>query len=518
LTIDTPDWVRDAVFYQIFPDRFARSPRVHRPGPLDPWDDPPTVNSIKGGDLLGVAERLGYLETLGVNALYLNPVFTSAAPHRYHPYDFYAVDPLLGGDEALRELLDAAHARGIRVVLDGVFNHAGRGFWPFHHVMELGASSPYRDWFHLNPEFLASGRQLRAYAAEYHSGPVESDWAAHHASGMESLQTLGYRAWWDLPALPKLNTDNPEVREHLLGAAEHWVRFGIDGWRLDVPSEIADDEFWREFRRRVRRANPEAYIVGEIWHEEPDTLRGDMFDALMNYPLATAIINYVSGGHLDMDVVAEHGELRRHLRREDAAAFAGRLERAMTVYPPEVTAVQLNLIGSHDTPRFITLCGGDRAALRLASLVQMTLPGAPSIYYGDEIAMPGHHDPDCRRSFPVDPEGADADMLRHYRAVIALRHANPVLRRGRFRMAGAAGTACAYLRIDQAGAILVALNAGDAASDLRLSLPGLERTVFEHLPLPGQEAVEGLTVEKEAAVLAIRPREGLVLRAEAAGR
>ena len=160
--IDSPAWVRDAVFYQIFPDRFARSARVPKPGPLEPWDTPPTVHGFKGGDLLGVVEHLDHLERLGVNAIYFNPVFASASNHRYHTYDYLAVDPLLGGDAALRELLDSCHARGMRVVLDGVFNHASRGFWPFHHVLETGAGSPYRDWFYFNAEDLDSGRQIRA--------------------------------------------------------------------------------------------------------------------------------------------------------------------------------------------------------------------------------------------------------------------------------------------------------------------------------------------------------------------
>src|SRR5438093_2509104 len=163
MTVDTPDWVRDAVFYQIFPDRFAISPRVAKPGPLEPWDAPPTQHGFKGGDLLGIVEHLDYLGDLGVNALYLTPVVASASNHRYHAYDYLRVDPLLGGDDALRELLDEAHERGMRVILDGVFNHSGRGFWPFHHLLEAGAASPYRDWLHIDPEFLEPGRALIAY-------------------------------------------------------------------------------------------------------------------------------------------------------------------------------------------------------------------------------------------------------------------------------------------------------------------------------------------------------------------
>src|SRR5512144_247977 len=163
MSADIPAWVRDAAFYQIFPDRFAGSKRVAKPGNLEPWDTPPTVHGFKGGDLLGIAEHLGYLEDLGITAIYLTPIFASAANHRYHTYDYLSVDPLLGGDAALRELLDAAHAQGMRVVLDGVFNHTGRGFWAFHHVLENGARSPYRDWFDFHPAALEGRRPFRPY-------------------------------------------------------------------------------------------------------------------------------------------------------------------------------------------------------------------------------------------------------------------------------------------------------------------------------------------------------------------
>ncbi len=318
-----PAWVRDAVFYQVFPDRFARSTRLIPPGPLEAWDAPPTHHGFKGGDLYGVAERLPELADLGVTALYLNPVFASASTHRYHTYDYLAVDPLLGGDAALRELLDAAHARGMRVILDGVFNHVGRGFWAFHHVLEAGADSPYRDWFHLSPAVLAGRRDLRAYpeAVPDHGerddrpGDDHGPWA----SGDPSLDRLGYRAWWGLPALPKLNTGNPQVREMLWSVAEHWLRFGADGWRLDVPEEIGEPAFWLEFRRRCRAANPDAYLVGEIWHVAPEWLAGDRFDGLMNYPLLEAILSFVGGPSLDAGLVASHHELSSNVRPGNGA-------------------------------------------------------------------------------------------------------------------------------------------------------------------------------------------------------
>ncbi|MEP6470261.1 MAG: glycoside hydrolase family 13 protein [Chloroflexota bacterium] len=464
-----PAWVRDAVFYQVFPDRFRRSLRVQQPGPLEDWDAPPTVHGFKGGDLLGVAEGLEYIADLGATAIYLNPIFASASNHRYHTYDYLKVDPLLGGDDALRELLDAAHLRGMRVVLDGVFNHASRGFWPFHHVLEAGAASPYREWFYLNDAQLAAGRPLRAYRDEALVGPPEVDWADAHRAGTESIEALGYRAWWDLPALPKLNIGNPQAREYLLGVAEHWIRFGADGWRLDVPEEIDDMDFWAELRRRVRIIDPEAYLVGEIWRVAPDWLGAGGFDSLMNYPLTWAIVGYAAGRHLDESVAAEHSHVRSVLHPLDGPRFVASLEALLGAYPPAHTAAQLNLLGSHDTPRVMTLCGGDEAAVRIAMLLMLALPGAPSIYYGDEIGLPGRSDPDCRRAFPWDESVWNRSLRSFVRAGLAVRAGEAALRGDGYRTLAAEGMACAFERVDAATRAMVAVNAGDAPAMLTFS-------------------------------------------------
>jgi cyclomaltodextrinase len=482
-----PDWVRDAVFYQIFPDRFAMSERVAKPGPLEPWEAPPTTNGFKGGDLLGIAERLPYLADLGVNALYLTPVFASASNHRYHTYDYFRVDPLLGGDEALRELLDAAHARGIRVVLDGVFNHTGRGFWAFHHVLETGAASPYRNWFHFDQAALDAGRQVIAYPEIRPSGVGADDPRAGEAAPVghgSSIQRFGYQAWWDMPALPKLNTDEPGVREHLFAAAEHWIRFGIDGWRLDVPEEIRDDAFWQEFRGRVRALNPEAYLVGEIWGVAPEWLRGDRFDALMNYPLAESILSFVGAGHLDQVLLRSHHEYGPNVRKIDGVRFAARLEELMSAYSRDVVASQLNLLDSHDSPRFHSLVRGDRASYRLAVFLQATVPGAPCIYYGDEIGLAGGIDPDCRRGFPPDEADWDRDLLEFVRAAIALRHAQPALRRGDFQVIGAEGSAMAFSRSLGRERLLVAVNAGVSPARLWADLPESDGPRLSAVSLP----------------------------------
>lgn len=492
MSVDTPEWVRDAVFYQIFPDRFAASERLPKPGWLEPWDAPPTTHGFKGGDLLGVAERVPYLADLGINAIYLTPIFASASNHRYHTYDYFAVDPLLGGEAALRELVDTAHRAGMRVVLDGVFNHVGRGFWAFHHVLENGLDSPYRSWFHLDEGALARGVPIDAYPDAHDRARILADEAAPgrdpvrpmiHGGDGSSLGRLGYQAWWDLPPLPKLNTDEPRVRDHLFAAAEHWLRFGIDGWRLDVPEEIADGAFWAEFRRRCRAVNPEAYLVGEIWRVAPEWLDGDRFDALMNYPLAEAILGFTAADHLDRAVVEAHHEYGRRVRRLDGAAFGARVMDLAAAYDPAVVSAQLNLLDSHDTPRFLTMSGGDRDSYRLAVFLQATLPGAPCVYYGDEVGLEGGNDPASRGAFPWERPSRDAGLHAFVRGALAMRHAEPILRRGTLRVIGASGDAVVFERTAADATLLVAINAG--GQPVRIALDTVAEDGHRSGPDPG---------------------------------
>jgi cyclomaltodextrinase len=432
----------------------------------------------------------------------MTPIFQSASNHRYHTYDYFRVDPLLGGDEALRELLDRAHERGMRVVLDGVFNHTGRGFWPFHHILEAGAASPYRDWFHLDPDVLSGERLLTPYP------PRDAPTGA----------SLGYKAWWGLPALPKLNTDHPPVREFLFSVAEHWLRFGIDGWRLDVPTEIKDPAFWATFRQRCRAVRPDAYLVGEIWSVAPKWVGDDSFDALMDYPLGEAILGYVGGPSLDLGVVNAHHEYRRHLRPLDGPGFSARLVELLGVYDPDVVAVQLNLIGSHDAPRALTVLGGDVAAMRMATLLQCALPGAPSIYYGDEIGLTGGNDPACRGSFPWDEGRWDRDLRAFVRSVLRLRDGEPALRHGSTVAVGAAGPGFAFERRLDGDRLVVALNPGTEPMELAVTLDGVGRGRLEGVSLDGGDSdgsppgAAGVEVVDGAARVAIGPRRGQVLR------
>ena len=424
----TPEWARDAVFYQIFPDRFATSLSVPKAANLEPWGPTNGGNGYQGGDLLGVVERLDYLQDLGVNALYFTPIFQSACNHRYHTHDYEKVDPMLGGDAALRRLLDEAHRRGMHVVLDGVFNHSSRGFFQFNDILENGTESAYLDWFTV--------KDFPLYAYDHERSP-------------------NYGAWWDLHALPKFNIQTPAVRRFLLGVGRRWIDYGIDGWRLDVANEIEDDDFWREFRGVVRDGNPEAYIVGEVWLDSRRWLQGDMWDAVMNYLFTRACIAFFIGDDvnrvdLDRTALVNPGP-------PGAPAFAEAIGRLLGLYRPESTAVMMNLLDSHDMARFLTLANGDKSALRLATLFQMTYPGAPCIFYGDEVGLDGGHDR-TRVGFPWRNEAWDLDLLHDFQKMIALRKAHPALRRGTYECLHAEGGTHVHLRRLDGDIVVVAMN------------------------------------------------------------
>jgi cyclomaltodextrinase len=374
----------------------------------------------------------------------------------------------------------------MRIILDGVFNHASRSFFQFSHVVENGPLSPYVDWF------FVERFPLRPY---------------HAPRGQH-----GYAAWWGLPALPKLKVTTPAVREFLWNVATHWLDFGIDGWRLDVPEEIDDDEFWREFRRCVKDANPEAYVVGEIWHKAARWLQGDQFDAVMNYLFTRACLGFFVGDNLLRSEVAQTGY--QTIDTLTAEEFQDEIKALLGMYDRSITEVQFNLLGSHDTPRFRTLARGDDTAYRLATLFQMTYPGAPCVYYGDEIGMEGTHDPGCRGAFPWDETQWDQELRTFVRRCISLRRAHPALRRGEFNWLFAGQGVVAYLRKLGNEAVIVVLN--NSHRPVTLDMP-----VGEHLPdgLCFQHAWQGGTATTRNGHLPgvpVAARSGVVLVANAA--
>jgi cyclomaltodextrinase len=446
MPIHTPDWVKHAVFYQIFPDRFAKGSQTLMPKldavPLEAWDAPPTHQGYKGGNLWGVIDKLDYLRDLGVTAIYFTPIFQSASNHRYHTHDYYQVDPLLGGNEALYRLLEAAHWRGMKVVLDGVFNHASRGFFFFNDILENGPHSPWIDWFKVE------GWPLAAYDGD---------------------RPANYAAWTGNRALPEFNHANPVVREYIMQIAEHWIRQGIDGWRLDVPACIKEPGFWQEFRDRVKAINPEAYIVGEIWRDARQWLDGTQFDGVMNYWFTGATIAYTAGDR----VIREEVQDRDYdpYPAMDAVTYSDKIQLLLHRYPWDIQLTQLNLLASHDTARLLTLASGDVDSVKLATVLLMTFPGAPSIYYGDEVGLEGALDPDCRRSFP-EKEQWNEEILDCHRSLISLRHAHIALRIGEYRLLGADGMMYVFARLWEGDVLIVAVNSDDIPARIDLESVG----------------------------------------------
>ena len=434
-----PSWVADAVFYQIFPDRFARSGRVDLGMRLETWDEPPTFQGYKGGDLWGVADKLSYLADLGITALWFNPIFQSASNHRYHTHDYFKIDPVLGGEAAFDAVLEGARKHGIRIILDGVFNHASRGFFQFSDIAEHQEKSAFLDWFHIR---------------DFPVKPYDEGTPAT------------YDAWWGLHALPKLNTETEAVREYLWSVGTYWVDKGIDGWRLDVPNEIATPGFWDEFRRRVRASNPEAYITGEIWHEAKTWVGSQgPFDGVMNYPLTTSTIAFCIGNRINPDGIVQNFDY--HVTPGlNAGEFADRIDELMEWYGPTTRTMMLNLLDSHDTGRIMTMANGDYELVILCLAVLLTMPGAPCLYYGTEVGLEGAPDPDSRRGFPWDAMETQPELNAAVRELIEVRQSEPGLRSGDFERLGPErgtdyGRTYLYARGTGADRVVVAINHGD---------------------------------------------------------
>ncbi|MCC0176827.1 alpha-amylase [Waterburya agarophytonicola K14] len=435
--IKTPDWVKNAVFYQIFPDRFAKGTSTLKgqwqASKYEGWDATPTYQGYKGGNLWGVIDKLDYLEDLGINAIYFTPIFQSASNHRYHTHDYYQVDPMLGGNAAFDALIEAAHKKDMKVVLDGVFNHASRGFFFFNDILENGPNSPWLDWFVIH------GWPLSAYDGD---------------------KPANYQSWIGDRALPEFNHDNPQVKEYIMQVAEYWLHKGIDGWRLDVPNEVDTPGFWQEFRDRVKAVNPDAYIVGEIWGDASYWLDGTQFDGVMNYRFTEPTIAFAGGENYDPQYC--QGELKPY-PPISGTEYAIRIDALLKLYDWEIQLAQLNLLDSHDTPRMLTTVREDKQSFLLSTVLLMTFPGAPSIFYGDEVGLIGGKDPDCRRVFP-EAEKWDVEILKAHKELIGLRHKYPSLRTGSYHTLYADRNVYIFARVLDEEEIIVAVNIGQEQS------------------------------------------------------
>lgn len=461
-----PQWVQDAVFYQIFPDRFENGERKNDPPNVQPWGTKPSRVHFQGGDLRGIIYRFDYLLDLGITAIYLNPIFQATSNHRYNTVDYFKIDPKLGDMNDFLALLEVAHRNEIRVILDGVFNHCGRGFYPFVDLLENEEDSPYRNWFHPN----------RFPIDAYTPGEAKD-----------------YLAWWGIKSLPKFNTNEPAVRNYLIDVARYWIEQGADGWRLDVPNEIDDDTFWEEFRDAVKSVNQDAYLVGEIWTADSRWVGDKHFDGLMNYPVMDCLLEMLL------------------LQGDGTTDCTSRLESLLQMYPRENVYAMYVPLGSHDTERVLTRLDEDIDKVKLAFLFQFAFPGAPAIYYGDEIGMRGGKDPDCRGAFPWDQNGWNLELRDWVKTLITNRKRFPSLRRGDFVhiMTDDRRHCCAFFRRLGEEHVIIAINASSSRRHLRLPVHELKWDNGRILRnLVGQEEY---TVSDQTVAVRLPPWSGVWL-------
>ena len=416
-------WLQESIIYQIFPDRFCNGDNSKNiEGTLSWGKGKVNTKSMYGGDLRGVIEKLSYLKELGVNLIYLTPVFKSTTNHKYNTKDYFDIDPQFGTINEARELVEKAHNNGIKIIFDAVFNHSGSDFFAFKDLIKNQQQSKYKEWYFID------------------SWPVSQAKDKYYtfANGCENM--------------PKLNTNNEEVKEYLLSVGEYWIKeIGIDGWRLDVCDEVGH-EFWIAFRKRIKKANKNTIIIGEIMHEANSFLKGDQLDGIMNYPFKNAIIDFFGKNIINarefLDIMAENRVL----------------------YMDSIIRQMWNLIGSHDTKRIYNECEGNINKIKLAIAYQFLYIGVPYIYYGDEIGLDGEDDPDNRKCMIWDEENQNKDLLNFYKMMIKLRKANKELIYGDFEEIYCKNDLLAFKRVLKDTNILVLFNNSDKDEVIELNL------------------------------------------------
>lgn len=356
--LDVPKWASDIVMYHIFPDSFASDKRslsgIGQQVELNATESGEKIKSVSnlGGTLNGIRENLDYIRDLGVNCIYLNPIFTASSYHKYDTIDYMSIDPCFGTMEDFKKLVSNCHENGIRVILDGVFNHCGSDFFAFRDVLAKGSESRYYDWFYDMP------------------------------ANVEFKDPPEYEAFAYVKEMPKLNTGNSEVIEYFCNVGKYWIEEAdIDGWRLDVANEINHD-FWREYRKAVRGVKKDCFLIAEIWEEAGIWLQGDQFDSTMNYTFS-----YLCKDFFATDKIS-------------VTEFDEQINKMFMRYSWKTDFCQMNFLDTHDVPRFLSYCGGDIEKLKLAATYMMTCVGIPSIFYGDECAIEGVTEPEYRKEMP----------------------------------------------------------------------------------------------------------------------
>lgn len=404
------EWMRDAVFYQIFVERFNRGNFDKDDTYINQkWLDLPSPKSFAGGDLRGITEKLDYIKELGVNCLYLTPIFKSPTNHKYDIIDYFEIDPHFGDKKDFKKLVNKAHDLGIRIVLDAVFNHMSHLNPIFEDVREKGEKSKYYDWFY-----------------------IDGDKA--------DIEKINYQTFAHVYNMPKLKTSNKEVQDYLIKVGKYWIEeFDIDGWRLDVSDEVSHD-FWKRFRKEIKSAKADAVIIGENWHNAETFLRGDEFDSIMNYAFSKISLDYFT-------------------KKIDAKKASDCFNMVQMRNRNQANMMMLNLLDTHDTPRFITEINGSRDKHLAAIALSVVYMGANLVYYGTEIGLEGKGDPDCRRSFPWISLEKNISYLEKIKEILSIK-GQKVIRDGKIKISSKDDILLVE-RFDSENKLSLAINLGD---------------------------------------------------------
>lgn len=400
---------KDMIVYEIFVDRF------YKDGIDESWYKLPTANDIYGGNLKGILNKLDYLEKLGVNCIYLTPIFSSPSNHKYDTVDYYTIDKSFGDKETLKTLIDECHKKDIKIILDAVFNHTSNQFFAFKDVLEKGSNSKYYNWYLFKDK-------------------------------------NSYECFGSSKNMPKFNTACSEAAEYAINVAKYWIKeFHIDGWRLDVANEI-DHKFWRRFREEIKSVKPDAFIIGEAWDGAESYLNGDQYDSVMNYPFMYALINYFAKNSFTIN------------------EFDAYINNLFARYRKPIRNQMLNLIGSHDTSRFLYEAGENIESLKMAVFFQMTSIGIPMVYYGDELGLTGGNDPDSRRT--IDFKNGNKELFNYYKKLISIRKNSAALKHGEFKTIYASDNVYAYKRFTTDENIINIFNNNAAKKSIVLNIAG----------------------------------------------
>ena len=461
-----PDWVYGSVMYQVFPERFANGRSEINPENTVEWGSVPTRLDFQGGDLYGVIDKLDHIESLGVNILYLNPIFLSGSTHKYDSWDHFKADPTLGGDDGLRDLISNCHDRNIKVILDCSLNHVHPRHFAFQDIVKNGENSEYKNWFTIFDYPVRLIHRPHLYANTYKVGwdGNEEEYKRYLEKTFDETKVPvevrdddgpivepSYKAWWGVPDMPKVNFESKEARQWALDVTKHWIEnFDIDGWRMDVAKEL-DFSFWKEFRDIAHKANKDTLLISEIFGDTSQWLQGDRFDGTMNYSFREAMTDYFA------------------TKRINNKEFADSLANLYSMYSFEALSSCQNLLSSHDVKRFLNRCGNEEDGILGAIFLQATFPGIAGIYYGDEIGLGGADDPFNREPFPWHSEESwNSTILDYTKKLMNIKKSSSIFKYGRFELLDDNEQFVAFRRILKDESMLCIINRSKSNNDFNI--------------------------------------------------